>query len=318
MNRRIVYAGLVVAALVVAAGSLGFWVRRSREAERERLSLCTSLMTGAEAALKANDGVRAKSLVSTVRNKCDEIQFPALMKIDQRIADVIEAKHKAAVGAVVAARKQAELELAEVTATFAPVWTAYEKLPHRSKSALATAVRKVATIQNTLPVRLQPMGIRYNRAILRAASAPLILPPTRARGDWYEILVPSHEPAACIVWGSGWSNDPAALIELGFVKIHCDAAPGGRAVEWELSKARADLKEATTYIDAQWGAYDEIPQGKRTVDDLRFAFKASIMVMVGLQVKDENRNAVVTYNLRAYRPRAVMLGLTGNPTIDGM
>jgi hypothetical protein len=48
--------------------------------------------------------------------------------------------------------------------------------------------------------------------------------PPKAIGADGKILVPSSDPAKCIVWGSMWFRDTAPeLRQLGFTELRCDA-----------------------------------------------------------------------------------------------
>jgi hypothetical protein len=127
MNRKIIYAGLVVLALIVAAMFAGAVVRTNREAEEKARGACTVAIRATERAIAERDGLSAVRSLGSARDSCGPEHKAALdalqVKVDAMQAESV--RTAAALGK----------ERAEVVARFDGEWKAYDAGP-QTKEAL--------------------------------------------------------------------------------------------------------------------------------------------------------------------------------------
>lgn len=116
----------------------------------------------------------------------------------------------------------------------AALWRSYESLPEnlQGSAEFKKVMDKVSAITMAVPAgekrqHVATVALRAGRRNM----AKIINRQSRTGGDEDEILFPSHDPAACMIWGSQWSKGDTAenLRTIGFTHIKC---MGGK--EWPL------------------------------------------------------------------------------------
>jgi hypothetical protein len=137
-----------------------------------------------------------------------------------------------------AAFRKSQEELASFRAALKSVeetWVAFDARTkaERTKQALTEAhKRATAGIGEMSQDQLQEVA-NANNSAARQRMAPMIRPETTATGHLMTTLVPSGNPAACLLWGSMWANNDetlASMQSLGFEEIDC----GTR--QWNLAE----------------------------------------------------------------------------------
>lgn len=211
----VVIAGaLVVVAIVIQVVRAG-----SEKKTLEDDQLCTENLATAQARLAASKLDDARNYLSAARVACGEARMREVVDASGKLHDADVAEDEALMRKNSALVKQHRDDAARV-------WNAYDNLPasKRSKADLLAAMTEAKTHEQGLAVNMVKYVTTYNETQTRKRMAPLINPASRAEGDRAEILVPSPERAACIVFGSNWSKDVDSLQAIGFEKILCAAS----------------------------------------------------------------------------------------------
>ena len=106
----------------------------------------------------------------------------------------------------------------------ARVWDAFEKLPkeQRTRALWNDALTESTAHANGLDSYNMPIFERVNAARARKNAAAIINPEAVAKGENFDVLVPSPYPEKCGVWAEQWAREVEALRALGFRRIHCD------------------------------------------------------------------------------------------------
>jgi hypothetical protein len=205
---------LVVLAIVIQVVRSG-----SERKTLEDDQLCTENLATAQARIVASKLDAARDYLSAARVSCGAKRSAevtaawAQLNADATAADEAIAQEGAALV------KQQRDDAARV-------WSAYDNLPAANKTELGIfeAMNEAKTHERGLPPNLAQSVATYNQMQARKRMAPLINSASRAEGDRAEILVPSPERAACIVFGSSWSKNVDSLQAIGFEKIRCAAS----------------------------------------------------------------------------------------------
>lgn len=114
------------------------------------------------------------------------------------------------------------------------LWKSYESLPDglQTGAEFRKVLDKVTAITMAVPEgeRRQHVAAVALRAGRRNI-ARTFNRQSKTWGDQDEVLIPSHDPASCMVWGSQWSKGETAesLRTIGFTHVKC---MGGK--EWAL------------------------------------------------------------------------------------
>lgn len=306
-RRTIIFAVLGVFVLVIIAGALGYSARNTRE--------CKVHIAEAETAMNAGNLTRAQSLAESVRSQCGANNFPRASEIDTHVRALFADRDRARADAIEAEVKAEAVELQEVTAKLETTWIAYDH-GNLGKAALFATVDKVAGLVKALPTRLWPMADRFNQAMYRARAASIARPEARARGDWYDALVPSRDPAQCLVWGSMWAGDPSSFVEMGFTQIVCEGADGKPVRAWSIAGTPGAITYAKARIVAGYTAFDSLAPAARTKDAIMATYRTCAAVIGAVGPGD--RIPLIGMNTDAYKQRATSVGLSGDPSTDGI
>lgn len=106
-------------------------------------------------------------------------------------------------------------------------WKRYDTRPADDKNAVTLTATFRAIKENLLKANDQAAAadaVRENESQFRSRTARILNAETYAKGYLNTTLVPSNDPARCMVWGSQWADSfktADSLREVGFKFVEC-------------------------------------------------------------------------------------------------
>lgn len=116
---------------------------------------------------------------------------------------------------------------ADIKATVVEQWKRYDGLPDDQKTleALGAVFRSIKTELLRAPDQAAVAdAVNENESQFRSRAAKRVRPESYAKGYRNVTLVPSNDPAQCMMWGSMWAGDERTASNMrgmGFQFIEC-------------------------------------------------------------------------------------------------